>query len=137
MLFNGPSGVSLDGTDNETTRTICQNFKSFFQNIDDTVTKVSQACHNNESSPMTHLPQCCPSVFKLYYLLFSDIGSKDDSSAEPYSLTLTKCYKRAKNVPAKLYLFYYIYSVAVKLVQYQIKRYSSYKRFLFATISWR
>ena len=29
--------------------------------------------------------------------------------------------QESKNVPAKMYLFYYIYSVAVKLVQYQIK----------------
>ena len=73
MLFNGASGVSLDGTDYETTRTICQNIKSFFQNIDDTVTKVSQACHNNESSPMsndslvTMLPFCIQTVLSFIF----------------------------------------------------------------------
>ena len=81
MLFNGASGVSLDGTDYETTRTICENFESFFQNIDDTVTIVSQAFYNNESSPMTHLPQCCLSV--LNCTIFSDMGSKDGSSDDP------------------------------------------------------
>jgi len=71
MLFNGASGVSLDGTDYETTRTICQNIKSVFQNIDDTVTKVSQACHNNESSPndsiVTMLPFCIQTVLSFIF----------------------------------------------------------------------
>ena len=120
MLFNGASGVSLDGTDYETTRTICENFESFFQNIDDTVTIVSQACYNNESSPMTHLPQCCLSVFNCTIFYFLTWVQRTVRLMTLF-FNIDEMLQESKNVPAKMYLFYYIYSVAVKLVQYQIK----------------
>ena len=69
---------------------------------------------------MTHLPQCCLSVFNCT-IFYSLTRVQMTVSLMTLFFNIDEMLQESKNIPAKMYFFYYIYSVAVKLVQYQIK----------------